>query len=170
MTTTNQFTTSQRGRDLIKKHEGFAPKVYLCPAGKPTIGYGHVVKPSEKFTIINLAQAELLLTADLRIYEIYLNGVLANSRLKVPINQNQFDACASFTFNMGMGAFDRSTLRKKIQAGDFDGAAAQFVRWKYAKVRGKDTALPGLLARRRAECALFLEPLPVPVGLESKRD
>jgi len=159
MTTTNQFTTSQRGRDLIKKHEGFAPKVYLCPAGKPTIGYGHVVKPSERFGTLDAAQANLLLSADLRVYEIYLNGVLAPSRLKAPINQNQFDACVSFCYNLGMGNFDSSALRKKIQAGDFDGAAAEFAKWKFATVNGKKVALPGLLTRRLAECALFMEPL-----------
>lgn len=156
---TSQFITSQQGRDLIKRFEGFSPKVYLCPAGKPTIGYGHVVIASERFGVLDAAQAELLLSADLRIYEIYLNGVLANSRVKTPLNQHQFDACMSLTFNIGMGNFDRSTLRKLIQAGDFTVAANEFLKWRFAKVNGKSTGLAGLLVRRRAEMTLFLEPL-----------
>lgn len=154
---TSQFTTSQRGIALIKTFEGFAARQYICPAGKPTIGYGHVVKPGERFGELTMAQADLLLKADLRIYEIYLNGVLAPSRLKKSINQNRFDACASFVYNLGMGNFDKSTLLKKIQAGEFDAAASEFLRWKFARVNGKQTELAGLLRRRRAEMALFLE-------------
>lgn len=156
MTSTNK-TTSLRGRELIKKYEGFAAKAYACPAGKLTIGYGHVIKTTERFSVLDKAQAELLLSADLRIFELYINGVLAKSRCKIPINQNQFDACISFCFNLGMGSFDRSTLLKKIQVGDFEHAANEFLKWKFAKVNGKSIVLAGLLSRRRSEMALFLE-------------
>lgn len=101
---------TQSGLDLIKRFEGFVGNVYFCPAGYPTIGYGHVVKRSEDFSAgIDAVQAEELLRQDAVIAE---RAVLR--LIKVPLTDGQFDALVSFTFNLGGGALQRSTLRRKV--------------------------------------------------------
>ena len=98
------------GLDLIKRFEGFSQTVYFCPAGYPTIGYGHVVKDDEDFSEgIDEAEAEELLRQDTMIAE---RAVLR--LINVPLTDGQFDALVSFTFNLGGGALQRSTLRRKI--------------------------------------------------------
>ena len=139
--------TSLSGRALIRAAEAFSPTVYRCPAGKPTIGYGHVVRPGENFMLrLSREQAEALLVDDLAPVEIYLNAVFP------ALTQNQFDALASFCFNVGLGAFEKSTLFARLKAGDLNGAAGQFGRW----VHGGGKRLPGLVKRRAAERNLFL--------------
>lgn len=119
----------------------------MCPAGKPTIGFGHVVLPSESFPKpITLDQARALLAADVAYVARYLNDTLPG------LNQHQFDALVSFVFNVGIGAFRTSTLRRRIFVDDFAGAASEFSRWN--KAGGK--ILAGLIRRRNAERALFL--------------
>lgn len=141
--------TSPRGLGLIRSCESFSPKVYICPAGKPTIGYGHVVRANERFTQpMSRAEAEQLLANDLSPVEIYLSASFP------ALNQNEFDALASFCFNVGLGAFEKSTLFKKLKAGDKSGAAAEFERW----IHGGGKVLPGLVARRAAEREIFLTP------------
>jgi lysozyme len=100
---------SQNGLDLIKQHESFSPTVYICPAGKPTVGFGHVVLPNESFTRISEQEAEDLLCKDVSIAENCINNAV-----KVPITQNQFDALVSFVFNVGCAAFLKSTLLRKL--------------------------------------------------------
>lgn len=140
--------TSQRGIDLIKNEEGFVAKAYLCPAGVWTIGYGHTsgVKQGDK---ISQYQGEEYLREDLRIAENAVNDQHLN------INQNQFDALVSFTFNCGVGAFEKSTLLKKIKANPYDkiGVAIEFGRW----VHGGGKILPGLVKRRKNELALYFK-------------
>ena len=139
--------TSPAGRALIRAAEGFAPGLYLCPAGKKTIGYGHVVRADEHFPgLISRERAEALLVADLAPVETYLSAALPN------LSQNQFDALASFCFNCGLAAFEKSTLFSRLKAGDMAGAAGQFERW----VHGNGKVLPGLVKRRAREKALFL--------------
>ena len=87
------------------------------------------------------------LAEDLAPIEIYLSAVFPS------LNQNQFDALASFCFNVGLGAFEKSTLFARLKAGDLPGAASQFARW----VHGGGKVLPGLVTRRAAERDLFLE-------------
>ena len=138
--------------DLIRHFESYSGTVYLCPARKPTIGYGHVIRPSDKLDPpITTARALSLLIDDLAPVEIYLSGVLRG------IPQCQFDALASFAFNLGIGALDGSTLLMLLKAGDVAGAADEFPRWVHAEVDGVRTELPGLVARRAAERALFLD-------------
>lgn len=138
---------SQLGIDLIKKWEGFRNHVYMDAAGLPTIGYGHLIRTGEEFTAITEAEAEALLHKDVR------KAVSAVQRLIVtPLTQNQFDALVSFTFNLGGGALQRSTLRRKVNRGDVQGAAREFPRWVYAGGR----KLRGLQRRRAEEASLFL--------------
>lgn len=137
--------TSQTGIDLIKSFESCQLKAYLCPAKVWTIGYGHTsgVKPGDE---INQAQAERYLKADLVKVERDVNKVV-----RVPITQGQFDALTSFAFNCGSRALSTSTLLRKLNQGDYSGAAKEFSRWVYAG--GK--VLAGLERRRRLEKRMF---------------
>ena len=100
---------TQDGIDLIKRFEGFSATVYICPAGYPTIGYGHLVKDSGRYEQgITEAEAEELLRRDVHAAESAVMRLI-----DVPLTDGQFDALASFTFNLGAGALQRSTLRKK---------------------------------------------------------
>lgn len=134
------------GLGLIQEFEGCKLDAYKCPAGIWTIGIGHTkdVKEGDKITD---SQALDLLREDVKWVE---NAI--NDHVKVKINQNQFDALSAFIFNVGAGAFSLSTLLKKLNAGDYEGAANEFPRWN--KANGKE--LPGLTRRRAAEKALFL--------------
>lgn len=134
------------GKEIIRKFEGCKLKAYLCPAGKPTIGYGHTfgVKLGR---VISKAEAEVLLDHD---YQEALNGV--ESVVKVPLTKNQLAALTSFVFNLGVGALKGSTLLKKLNAGDIAGAANEFDKWIFAA----GVKLDGLIARRAAEKELFL--------------
>ena len=146
--------TSQSGIDLIKSFEGFSSSMYYCPAGKPTVGYGHVILPGEKelsCSKITNEQAEALLRADLLPRE---NAV--NRLVKVSISQEKFDALVSFVYNIGEANLEKSTLLKKINANDFIGAGEEFVRWNKSTVGGKLIELPGLTKRRLVEKSLFL--------------
>lgn len=141
-------TTSLRGIALIKHFESFSATVYTCPAGKMTIGYGHLVRKIDRITPpITREQADALLRNDLAPVEIYLSAVLPE------LKHNEGDALASFAFNVGLGAFEKSTLLQKIKAGDKPGAAAEFGRWVHAG----DKVLPGLVTRRKAERDMFME-------------
>lgn len=140
--------TDKTGIDLIKGFESFSAKRYICPAGLPTIGYGHVILRGENFTTLSEADAEALLMRDLDGFE---RGV--SLCVKTPITQNQFDALVSFAFNCGVAALKSSTLLKKLNAGDFLGAADEFLKW----CKGGGKTLPGLVRRRKEERALFLK-------------
>lgn len=160
----SKLTTSQRGLDLIKSFEKFAPNLYLCPAGKPTIGYGHVLRPSEKFNKISLPQADQLLRNDCGIVEIYLNAIFPHPSplpegegKKVCLNQNEFDALVSLVFNIGLGNFEKSTLLKRLRDGDKPRAAAEFLRWDKINQGGELVMSKGLHRRRCVERELFIE-------------
>ena len=140
--------TSQRGVDLIKRHEGLRLTAYPDPAtgGEPwTIGYGTTTGVRPGMTISS-ARAEEMLQADLQRFESAVGRLVT-----VPLNQHQFDALVSFTYNLGEGNLRSSTLLKKLNAGDYAGAAAQFERW----VTAAGEPLPGLVKRRAAERAMF---------------
>ncbi len=136
---------SQEGIGLIKAFEGLKLNAYLCPAKVWTIGYGHT-KTARSGQRITEQQAEDLLRQDLRTFE---DGV--NRQARVPLTQSQFDALVSLAFNIGTGALQRSTLLRMLNAGDYSGAANQFLRWN--KAGGRELA--GLTRRRIAEKALF---------------
>lgn len=139
--------TSEDGIALIAHYEGFSDVVYLCPANKPTIGYGHVVREGEEFP----DKITKDFGVDLLKKDVAYTEKVVSFYVKPLMTQNQFDALVSFTFNVGPGNFRTSTLLKKINKEDFEGAANEFQRWKYAGGR----VLNGLIKRREAETALF---------------
>lgn len=137
---------TQDGIDLIKRFEGFSSKVYICPAGYPTIGYGHLVQSDESFTEISEAEAEELLRKDVESAE---RSVLR--LVSVPLTDGQFDALVSFTFNLGSGAFQRSTLRRKVNRRAHSEVPAQLMRWVWAG----GERFKGLVKRRESESILY---------------
>lgn len=137
---------TQDGIDLIKRFEGFSSTVYICPAGHPTIGYGHLVRSGESYTEISETEAEELLRKDVESAE---RAVLR--LVNVPLADGQFDALVSFTFNLGSGAFQRSTLRRKVNRQAHSEVPEQLIRWVWAGGR----KLNGLRKRRSAESILY---------------
>lgn len=138
---------SGHGVKLIMKFEGLSATSYRCSAGYNTIGYGHVIQSHEVFDEpISNEEADRLLRKDMLLAQ---NGVLRY--IKVPLVFYQFDALVSFTFNLGAAALQRSTLRQKINRGEYESAAHEFERWVYAG--GKK--LNGLVRRRLAESLLY---------------
>lgn len=156
--------TSQRAIEMIKHDEGVRLKPYRCPALLWTVGVGHVIDQShikipleERKTLpipagwdraLTMDEVNAILAKDLENFE---RGVL---RLAPNLagRQNKFDACVSFSFNVGLGNFQRSTIRMKIGREEWDAAADAFLAW--TKAGGKE--LPGLVRRRKGERALFL--------------
>ncbi|MBT9314950.1 lysozyme [Leptothoe spongobia TAU-MAC 1115] len=138
--------TNASGVSLIKSFEGLRLKAYQDAVGVWTIGYGTTrgVRPGQE---ISEAQAEALLKTDLNRFE---NAI--NQAVRVSINDNQFAALVSFTYNVGAGALRSSTLLRKLNRRDIYGAANEFPRWNRAGGR----VLAGLTRRRNAERALFL--------------
>ncbi|MEA5463045.1 lysozyme [Leptothoe sp. PORK10 BA2] len=138
--------TNASGIGLIKSFEGLRLKAYQDAVGVWTIGYGTTrgVKPGQEITE---AQAEALIKNDLARFEQDVNQAV-----RVPINDNQFAALVSFTYNVGSGAMRSSTLLRKLNNRDITGAADEFPRWNRAGGR----VLAGLTRRRNAERALFL--------------
>ena len=139
--------TEQKGIDLIKSFEGLSLKAYLCPAGVLTIGYGHTGSNVMPGQIISEEQAENLLRSDLNRFEV---GILKS--VSTSINQNQFDALVSLSFNIGLGAFRNSTLLRVLNEGNYEEAASNFLKWN----KGGGRVLPGLVRRREAERQLFI--------------
>ncbi len=137
---------NQTGLELIKQYEGLSLDPYYCPAGLLTIGYGHVCAVSEYQDGITQEEAERLLSQDLHMSEAAVERAV-----EVEISDDAFAALVSLAFNIGGNAFKRSTLLKKLNNGDYVGAAAEFPRWNKAAGR----ALPGLTARRLREQELF---------------
>ena len=145
----NTFVLSQQGLQLIAGFEGFSATVYQDVAGYDTIGYGHKLATGEQQKFANGITPEaalVLLRSDARVAE---NSV--RSLVTAPLNQNEYDALVSFTYNVGGGKLKSSTLLKKLNAKDYDGAAAEFGKWVFAG--GKRTK--GLVERRKKERILF---------------
>lgn len=140
---------THRGIQLIKQVEGFEPKIYLDAAGYPTIGYGHLVRDYEREWFkngISEAAGEALLIKDVLAAE---QAVLR--LVKVPLTDGQFDALVSFTFNLGGGALQRSTLRRKVNRAEHDDVPPEFMKWVWAG--GKK--LKGLVKRREKEAIMY---------------
>lgn len=138
--------------DLIKQFEGFRANAYQDTVGVWTIGYGTTRingQPVTAGTTITQDQALQLVQQEVNKLTRQIDTIVA-----VPINDNQLNALVDFAYNLGFNALKTSTLIRKLNAGDYNGAADQFPRWVYAG--GK--VLPGLVKRREAEKQLFNTP------------
>ena len=144
-------------RELVKSFEGLRLRAYLCPTGHWTIGWGHARGVSECDTI-TADEAEELLEQDLEDA-----GAIVDRQIAVPLNDNQRGALASaFGFNIrnGEAQLATSTLRRLLNAGDYDAVPAQLMRWVHGEhpVTRQSVVIPGLVRRREAEAALWLTP------------
>ena len=157
------MNVSPKAIKMIMHHEGVRQKPYRCPAKLWTVGVGHVLYPEqgklpldqrdgfalkiEDFRVFSMEEVDGILRTDLARFE---RGV--HTYITVPLTQGMFDALVSFSFNVGLGTLQRSTLRQKLNRGDKEGAAEELL--KYCMAGGK--ILKGLQNRRIDERALFL--------------
>ena len=143
---------STAGIALMCSFEGLKLKAYDDGVGVWTIGFGTTIYPNgikvRKGDTCTEAQAKAYMAHDLKKFESTVN-----SAVTVPVNQNQFDALVSLTYNIGMGAFKESTLLKKLNLSDYKAASAQFAVWN----KGGRKVMQGLVRRRADERALFLK-------------
>jgi GH24 family phage-related lysozyme (muramidase) len=152
-------------RKIVKEFEGRRLQAYLCSAGKPTIGYGHTGLDVQLGRTITQQQAEALLELDLRRFATGIHDLIPSSRT---LGGNQQAALISWAFNVGLGAVETSTLRRRINAGESAVVVVREELPRWNKVEGEVS--PGLVRRRAAEVALFAggapaprpNPLPVP--------
>ena len=144
---------SENGLNLIKEFEGLSLKPYLDVVKIPTIGWGNTYYPNgKKVTLSDKPISEIEATEMISYIAQKDFGDKILQLVKVPLNQNQFDALISICYNIGMGNFSKSTLLKKINQGDFKGASLEFERWN----RSGGVVLAGLVKRRLKEKALFI--------------
>jgi len=136
---------SQECIDLIKFFEGFESKAYLCPASVWTIGYGRT-KNVQEGDMVNELQAERDLLEELEEFAKQVQNTV-----KIDLKQNEFDALTSWTYNLGVGNLQSSTLLKKLNSGDKNSVPSEMIRWN--KAAGK--VLAGLTRRREAEAKLW---------------
>jgi lysozyme len=140
------YAMSDQGLDFVKDFESLRTETYLDQGGKPTICYGHLINPNENFGKMNEEDCSDLMRKDMLRFE---NAVRDN--VEVDLTQNQYDALVSFSYNVGTGAFIDSTLLRKLNSRDYEGAADELDRWN--KVSGKVSR--GLVARRAKEKNMF---------------
>ena len=145
---------TDEGVKLLKKFEGFSATVYKDIAGLPTIGYGHLIRPGETFTRITEAQADALLRQDVNAAEAGVQRALKPETL-AKLSPNQYNALVSLAYNIGTGAFAKSTLVKLLNQGFITQAGDQFVLYNKVRQGGQLVASKGLTNRRLAEQALF---------------
>lgn len=163
---------SKAGANLMHQYEGCMSRPYLCPAHIWTIGYGHVLYQEQiKLPMVNkegeskmirrqypLKQEDNRVWSKEEIEKLFADDVSSFERGVLRLaptlagHQGAFDACVSFAFNAGLGNFQRSTIRMKINRGEWKEAAEAFMQW----TKGGGKELPGLVKRRKAEVALFL--------------
>lgn len=145
---TLSMTPSENALNLIKRFESCSLHAYPDPGshdGRPiTIGWGHTGSSVTHGMQITRGTADMLLTIDLLTPAKALRGLA--------VNQNQYDALVSLIFNIGVGAFETSTLKKRLVVKDYAGAAEEILKWDHAN----HVILPGLTKRREAERELFL--------------
>ena len=146
------MNVSKAGIALIKHHEGVRSRPYRCPANLWTVGVGHLIGngkllPDSYNRTFTEEEIDGLLKSDLRRFELGISKMLPN----VPLRQCEFDCLVSFAFNLGLGTFQRSTLRQALLRRDKKAAMESLV--KYCRAGGK--ILRGLQTRRLDEKALF---------------
>lgn len=156
--------TSPEAIKMIKHHEGVRVKPYRCPAHLWTVGVGHVLYPEqaklpvterlqmplkvEDFRVFSTEEVDAILAKDLARFE---RGVARLCPVATD-HQGIFDSLVSFSFNVGLGNLQRSSLRMKTNRGEYEDAAEEFMKWTKAAGR----VLPGLVKRRKDEQALYL--------------
>ena len=145
---------NERGIEMVKSFEGLALRPYVCAGGVNSVGYGATRSSTGGPIGLDMepiseaeAEAEALLIRDLESSEGWVSRLI-----KTALTENQYSALTSFTFNVGAGALQRSTLRMKLNRSEYQGAADEFPKWRIAGGR----ILAGLVRRRAAEKALFL--------------
>ena len=157
------MNVSERAIKMIQHHEGVRQKPYRCPAKLWTVGVGHVMYPEQGKLKIDQRDQVALRPEDNRVFSMEeVDGILKSDLQRfergvatycpVSLTQGQFDALVSFSFNVGLGTLQRSTLRQKVLRGDMEEAADEFL--KYCMAGGK--ILKGLQTRRQDERKLFL--------------
>jgi len=150
------LSLSRAGANLVKHFENCMKKcgpdryaAYKCPAGVMTIGWGTTSENGHRIasgTVWSMAQCDAAFRLDMRVFEADVKRLV-----KVKLAQWQFDALVSFAYNCGSGALAGSTLLKKVNAKNFDGAALEFHKWN----KGGGKVLAGLVRRRASEALLF---------------
>ena len=139
---------------LCIEFEGFSATPYICPAGYPSLGFGTVFKPDgTKVTMqdTSISEATALEWLSSTLETTYLIGVLKASP-RLIAHPEKLGALTDFAYNLGVSRYRASTLRKRVDAQDWEGAAKELVKWN----RGGGKVLPGLVRRREAERVLFL--------------
>ena len=154
---------SEKCLKILQHHEGIRQRPYRCPAKLWTVGCGHVLYPRQAQMKLEERDSFPLEERDNRTFSMEeVDEILRNDLNRfergvekycpVKLTQGQFDGLVSFSFNLGLGTLQRSTLRQKVILGDMEGAAEEFL--KYTMAGGK--VLKGLVTRRNDERALFL--------------
>lgn len=138
--------------NLVKEFEGFSPTPYFCPAGKNTIGYGHVIEAKPFLTHVTEQEADIILRKELARVSAYLNSVIKQD---VKITQGMFDAMASLVFNWGYGNFGNSKGLVRLNNKHYVLAAIEFFDKQKGVVKVKGTFSEGLYKRREAELRLW---------------
>lgn len=141
---------SQKAINLIKKFEGFSPVPYICPAGKNTIGYGHVIEAKPFLTHITEVEADLILRKEIIRLETYLNSVV-----KPIITQGMFDSLVSLVYNWGYGSFGQSQGLVRLNNKRYKLAATEFFSKSKGVVNVNGKFCKGLYNRRQAELKLW---------------
>jgi len=146
--------TNAAAQKLIRTSEGLRLQAYLDPVGIWTIGYGHTSAAGPPHVMRNMRlsawECAKILSNDLGKYEAAVDRLVT-----VPLSENQFGALVSLCYNIGPGAFSRSTVRKRLNERNYAGAADAFGMWVRGTVKGKSVVLPGLVKRRADEAKLF---------------
>lgn len=137
--------TSEEGKALIKKFEGCELEAYQCSANVWTIGYGHTAGVNEG-DVCTQEDADRMLAEDLEEFEGYVREAV-----NVPLEQNEFDALIAWTYNLGPGSLQSSTMLKRINESNFDEVPNEMRRWN----KSGGQVLDGLVRRREAEALLF---------------
>jgi lysozyme len=135
---------------LIQHYEAFRADAYLCPAGVWTIGWGSTGSDIKRGMRWTRAQADARFAADLQRF-----GDAVMQRVRIPLQAHEQAALVSLAYNIGVANFSGSTLLRKLNGGERDGAAAQFAVWNKARVNGKLVVLRGLVTRRAHEARIF---------------
>lgn len=147
--TKQQLAIVNMASKLLERNEGFRSKVYLCPAGKPTIGYGFTDKESVAKTIMSKEEARIILAT--KILEI--DYKLKEVGIDLPYGRQA--VLIDFIYNVGWRNFSTSTLYKKIQLEEYTEVPTELKKWVYIHVDGKPVVLKGLVNRRQISCDLW---------------